>query len=63
MSGAVPLHGLALEAILAYMLELHGWEGLWMRIPANCFKYDPGMKPAWFSCGRLPGRHGGRIFI
>ncbi|MBI5744020.1 MAG: VF530 family DNA-binding protein [Elusimicrobia bacterium] len=39
-----PLHGLTLENILTYMLELHGWEGLWNRIPINCFKYDPGMK-------------------
>ncbi|HNW44404.1 MAG TPA: VF530 family DNA-binding protein [Elusimicrobiales bacterium] len=39
-----PLHGLTLEAILTYMLDRHGWEGLWRRIPINCFKYDPGMK-------------------
>ena len=36
-----PLHGLTLETVLTYMLELHGWEGLWNRIPIRCFRYDP----------------------
>ena len=39
-----PLHGLTLETILAYMLKLHGWEGLWNRIPIRCFQYDPSIK-------------------
>jgi len=39
-----PLHGLTLETILTYMLELHGWEGLWNRIPLRCFQFDPSIK-------------------
>lgn len=39
-----PLHGLTLETILNHMLRLHGWEGLFNRIPIRCFQYDPGIK-------------------
>ncbi|MDO8804993.1 MAG: VF530 family protein [Elusimicrobiota bacterium] len=39
-----PLHGLTLEALLTYMVGLHGWEGLGQRIPIRCFQYDPSIK-------------------
>lgn len=39
-----PLHGLTLEAILARLVERHGWDGLGQRIHINCFRHDPGMR-------------------
>jgi uncharacterized protein (DUF2132 family) len=39
-----PLHGITLQAILEYLLERYGWEGLAERIDINCFKSDPSIK-------------------
>lgn len=39
-----PLHGVTLETILNYLLDIYGWEGLANRISIRCFQYDPGIK-------------------
>ena len=39
-----PLHGITLENILNQLLERHGWEGLWRRIPIRCFQNNPSIK-------------------
>jgi uncharacterized protein (DUF2132 family) len=36
-----PLHGITLQAMLEYLLDRHGWEGLAARIDINCFKNEP----------------------
>lgn len=39
-----PLHGVTLKAILEYLLEKYGWDGLASRININCFKNNPSIK-------------------
>ena len=39
-----PLHGITLENILNQLVKLHGWEGMWRRIPIRCFQNDPSIK-------------------
>lgn len=39
-----PLHGLTLEAILAYLVAKYGWPELAERIRINCFYSDPSIK-------------------
>jgi uncharacterized protein (DUF2132 family) len=39
-----PLHGVSLERLVTEMLERHGWNGLWARIPARCFQMNPSVK-------------------
>jgi len=38
------LHGVSLETILTCLLKKHGWEGLYERIPINCFSWNPSIK-------------------
>ena len=39
-----PLHGVKLEAILIFLEDQYGWEGLAERININCFKSNPSIK-------------------
>ncbi|MDP2306283.1 MAG: VF530 family protein [Pseudomonadota bacterium] len=39
-----PLHGVSLERILTVLLERHGWEGLWTRMPVRCFQMNQSVK-------------------
>ncbi len=39
-----PLHGVTLETIVTKLLEAHGWEEMWRRIPARCFEINPSVK-------------------
>lgn len=39
-----PLHGVSLERIVTSLLERHGWEGMWMRIPVRCFQMNQSVK-------------------
>ena len=39
-----PLHGKTLEFILTELLHEYGWQGLYDRIPVNCFKDNPSVK-------------------
>ncbi len=39
-----PLHGVSLERIVTELLERHGWEGMYMRIPVRCFQMNPTVK-------------------
>ncbi|QFT53908.1 VF530 family DNA-binding protein [Microbulbifer sp. THAF38] len=39
-----PLHGIALEKVVARLQEHYGWDGLADRININCFKSDPSIK-------------------
>lgn len=36
-----PLHGITLQKILEYLLDLYGWEGLADKVNINCFKNEP----------------------
>jgi uncharacterized protein (DUF2132 family) len=38
------LHGVKLETILTCLYKKHGWEGLYERIPINCFSKNPSIK-------------------
>lgn len=39
-----PLHGVKLDAILIFLEDQYGWEGLAERININCFKSNPSIK-------------------
>ena len=39
-----PLHGKTLEVILVALLNEYRWEGLYDRVPINCFKDNPSVK-------------------
>jgi uncharacterized protein (DUF2132 family) len=39
-----PLHGITLQAIVEYLVDRYGWDGLAERIDINCFKSDPSIK-------------------
>ena len=39
-----PLHGIRLDAILEFLVDQYGWEGLAERININCFKSNPSIK-------------------
>ena len=39
-----PLHGKTLETILTELLQEYSWDGLYDRIPVNCFKENPSVK-------------------
>ena len=39
-----PLHGVRLDTILNYLVELYGWEQLGMEIRINCFRSNPTVK-------------------
>jgi uncharacterized protein (DUF2132 family) len=39
-----PLHGKTLEAILAELVQRHGWEELARKIRIRCFTHDPSIK-------------------
>lgn len=36
-----PLHGVTLQAIVEYLVDRYGWDGLGKRIPIRCFTHDP----------------------
>ena len=38
------LHGVKLETIMNRLLKVHGWDGLYDRIPINCFGFNPSIK-------------------
>ena len=38
-----PLHGVTLQNILAYLLDVYGWDGLAKQIDINCFKNEPSL--------------------
>jgi uncharacterized protein (DUF2132 family) len=44
MNAADPLHGMTLEAILTYLVDLYGWEQLGDGIRINCFNDNPSIK-------------------
>ena len=39
-----PLHGITLECVVRYLVDLHGWEEMARRIPIRCFLFDPSVK-------------------
>ena len=39
-----PLHGITLETILTKLMNTHGWEEMFRRIPARCFLNNPSVK-------------------
>ena len=39
-----PLHGVSLERIVTTLLERHGWEGMYRRVPVRCFQMNPSVK-------------------
>jgi uncharacterized protein (DUF2132 family) len=39
-----PLHGKTLEAIVTYLHQEYGWNGLYDRINVNCFKENPSVQ-------------------
>jgi len=49
-----PLHGVKLAALLEFLVEAYGWEGLAERIIINCFKSDPSIKSSLKFLRRTP---------
>ncbi len=49
-----PLHGLTLETILTHLQYRFGWDGLYSRIPVNCFYKDPSIKSSLVFLRRTP---------
>ncbi|MES2644679.1 MAG: VF530 family DNA-binding protein [Myxococcota bacterium] len=39
-----PLHGVSLERLVTTLLERHGWNGMYARVPARCFQMNPSVK-------------------
>ena len=39
-----PLHGVTLETIVTKLMEAHGWEEMWRRVPVRCFEVNPSVK-------------------
>jgi uncharacterized protein (DUF2132 family) len=39
-----PLHGITLENIIEALVGAIGWEGLYEKIPVNCFENNPSMQ-------------------
>ena len=39
-----PLHGITLEAIVTYLVNVYGWKELGQRIRINCFTSNPSIK-------------------
>lgn len=39
-----PMHDVKLEQLLKELVAEYGWDGLYQRIPVNCFKTDPSIK-------------------
>ena len=39
-----PMHGITLEMILKYHVDLHGWTEMGIRIPIRCFTTSPTVK-------------------
>jgi uncharacterized protein (DUF2132 family) len=39
-----PLHGLSLEKILTFLVEVYGWEALYAQVSVRCFYNDPSVK-------------------
>ena len=39
-----PLHGISLEKIVTQLLERHGWDEMFYRIPVRCFQINPSVK-------------------
>lgn len=36
-----PLHGVTLQQMLEYLVSVYQWEGLAVRIPIRCFRFEP----------------------
>jgi uncharacterized protein (DUF2132 family) len=39
-----PLHGVTLEKVLVFLVDLYGWETLGEKIRINCFNSNPSIK-------------------
>lgn len=49
-----PLHGVTLETILRYLVDLYGWEGLGRRIDIRCFNNEPSISSSLKFLRRTP---------
>jgi len=49
-----PLHGITLEAMLAWLVEHHGWEAMARRIDIRCFHNSPSIKSSLQFLRRTP---------
>ena len=49
-----PLHGITLESVLTYLVEIYGWPELAERIRINCFYRDPSVKSSLVFLRKTP---------
>ncbi|GFE57133.1 VF530 family DNA-binding protein [Geobacter sp. AOG1] len=49
-----PLHGITLEAMLAWLVEHQGWEAMGRRIDIRCFHNSPSIKSSLQFLRRTP---------
>lgn len=49
-----PLHGIKLQAILEFLEDRYGWDGLGKRINIRCFNFDPSIKSSLKFLRRTP---------
>lgn len=49
-----PLHGVKLEAMLNYLVEMIGWKGMADQVKVNCFLSDPSIKSSLKFLRRTP---------
>lgn len=49
-----PLHGVTLEALLIFLVDHYGWDGLGSRINIRCFTSDPSIKSSLKFLRRTP---------
>lgn len=49
-----PLHGKTLEKIVIELEAHYGWDGLYQRVPVNCFRNEPSFKSSLKFLRRTP---------
>jgi len=49
-----PLHGKTLQAILEFLVERLGWDGLGKRISIRCFQHDPSIQSSLVFLRKTP---------
>lgn len=53
-----PLHGITLEQIVNRLVEIHGWDGLGLRISIKCFTNNPSVKSSLKFLRKTPWARG-----
>lgn len=49
-----PLHGVKLADVLAYLVEIYGWDELGQMINIRCFNFDPSINSSLKFLRRTP---------